>query len=138
MGALHCIVNPASRDQTCGKKWPAISAKLESKGFEVVTHMTNSVGHASEIAWELRQQNVDGPIVAVGGDGTVHEVASALRGSDIALGIIPLGSGNDYAITQGVSRKDVDQAIDVLMNGVDRRCAAWPVSYTHLTLPTKA
>ena len=86
--------------------------------------MTNSVGHASEIAWELRQQNVEGPIVAVGGDGTVHEVASALRGSDIPLGILPFGSGNDYAITQGISRKDVDQAIDVLANGVDRRCAA--------------
>ena len=125
MGALHCIVNPASRDHTCGKRWPSVSAKLESRGFEVVTHMTNSVGHASEIAWGLRQQNVEGPIVAVGGDGTVHEVASALRGSDIPLGILPFGSGNDYAITQGISRKDLDQAIDVLANGVDRRCAAW-------------
>ena len=74
MGALHCIVNPASRDHTCGKRWPSISSKLESKGFEVVTHMTNSVGHASEIAWELRQQNVEGPIVAVGGE----EVISSL------------------------------------------------------------
>ena len=125
MGPLHCIVNPASRDHTCGKRWPAVSVKLESKGFEVITHMTTKVGHASEIAWELRQQNVEGPIVAVGGDGTVHEVASALRGSDIALGILPFGSGNDYAITQGISRKNVDQAIDVLVNGVDRRCAAW-------------
>lgn len=125
MGALHCIVNPASRDYTCGKRWPSISAKLESKGLEVVTHMTSSVGNASEIAWQLRQQNVEGPIVAVGGDGTVHEVASALRGSDIPLGIIPLGSGNDYAITQGISRKDMDQAIDVVINGIDRRCAAW-------------
>jgi diacylglycerol kinase family enzyme len=125
MGVLHCIVNPASRDHTCGKKWPTVSAKLESKGFDVVTHMTTEVGHASEIAWELRQKNVEGPIVAVGGDGTVHEVASALRGCDIPLGILPLGSGNDYAITQGISRKKVDQAIDVLVNGVDRRCAAW-------------
>ena len=62
----------------------------------------------------------EGLIVAVGGDGTVHEVASALRGSDIPLGILPLGSGNDYAITQGISRKDMDQAIDVLFNGKDR------------------
>ena len=125
MGVIHCIVNPASRDHTCGKKWPSVSGKLESKGFEVVTHMTERVGHASEIAWELRKQGVEGPIVAVGGDGTVHEVASALRGSDIPLGILPLGSGNDYAITQGISRSNVDDAIDVLINGVDRRCAAW-------------
>lgn len=125
MGVLHCIVNPASRDHTCGKKWPNVAAKLEQNGFDVITHMTERVGHASEIAWELRNQQVDGPVVAVGGDGTVHEVASALRGSDIPLGILPFGSGNDYAITQGISRNNLDDAIDVLVNGVDRRCAAW-------------
>ena len=125
MGPLHCIVNPASRDHTCGKLWPNIAAKLESRGFEVNTYMTNGVGHAGELAWKLRGDSVNGLIVAVGGDGTVHEVASALRGGDIAMGILPLGTGNDYAITQGISRKSVDAAIDVLVNGVDRRCAAW-------------
>ena len=60
--------------------------------------MTERVGHASEIAWGLRKQEVEGPIVAVGGDGTVHEVASALRGSDIPLGILPFGSGNDLSL----------------------------------------
>ena len=125
MGALHCIVNPASRDHTCGKRWPSVVAKLESRGFEVTTYMTQRVGHASEIAWDLRSKNVEGPIVAVGGDGTVHEVASALRGGDIPLGILPFGSGNDYAITQGIPRKNIDEAIEVLVNGVDRRCAAW-------------
>ena len=87
--------------------------------------MTEKVGHASEIAWGLRQENVSGLVVAVGGDGTVHEVASAMRGSDIPMGILPFGSGNDYAITQGISRKNIDDAIEVLVNGVDRRCAAW-------------
>ncbi|HIH57966.1 MAG: hypothetical protein MKZ58_03240 [Candidatus Poseidoniaceae archaeon] len=125
MGTIHCIVNPASRDHTCGKRWPSVVAKLESRGFEVFTHKTERVGHASEIAWDLRSKNVEGPVVAVGGDGTVHEVASALRGSDIPLGILPFGSGNDYAITQGISRKNIDEAIEVLVNGVDRRCAAW-------------
>ena len=125
MGPLHCIVNPASRDHTCGKKWPKIASKLEGRGFEVVTHMTTRVGHAGEIAWKLRNEKVNGMIVAVGGDGTVHEVASALRGGDIVMGILPFGSGNDYAITQGISRKNIDLAIDVLEKGVDRKCAAW-------------
>jgi diacylglycerol kinase (ATP) len=125
MGPLHCIVNPASRDHTCGKRWPNIVAKLESRGFEINSYITEGVGHASELAWKLRNDNVEGLIVAVGGDGTVHEVASALRGGDIPMGILPFGSGNDYAITQGISRKNLDLAIDVLANGVDRRCAAW-------------
>ncbi len=125
MGVLHCIVNPASRDHSCGKKWPSVVEKLESKGFEVISHMTERVGHASEIAWRLRKDSVSGPVVAVGGDGTVHEVASALRGSEIPLGIIPMGSGNDYAITQGISRRSVDHAIKVLETGEDRWCAAW-------------
>ena len=125
MGALHCIVNPASRDHTCGKRWPKIVEKLEARGFTVHTHMTEKVGHASQIAWDLRQEGVDGMIVAAGGDGTVHEVASGLRGSDIVMGVLPFGSGNDYGITQGVFNKDIDGAIDVLVNGVDRRCAAW-------------
>jgi diacylglycerol kinase family enzyme len=125
MGTLHCIVNPASRDHTCGKRWPKTVIKLESKGFEVKSYITDSVGHAGEIAWKLRNDNVEGIIVAVGGDGTVHEVASALRGGEIPMGILPFGSGNDYAITQGISRKNIDAAIDVLVNGVDRKCAAW-------------
>ena len=125
MGPIHCIVNPASRDHTCGKKWPLIKKKLESRGFEVNTFHTKHVGHAGELAWDLRNKNVQGIVVAVGGDGTVHEVASALRGSDIPLGILPMGSGNDYAITQGIPLKDIDGAIDVLTNGVDRKCAAW-------------
>ena len=125
MERIHCIVNPASRDHTCGKRWPELAQKIEARGCKVVAHFTEKVGHASHIAWQLRQEGNAELIVAVGGDGTVHEVASALRGSDIPLGIIPLGSGNDYAITQGISRKDMDKAVDVLFTGKDRLCAAW-------------
>ena len=98
MGPLHCIVNPASRDSTCGRKWPKIIEKLQARGFTVETYMTEQVGHASEIAWKLRQDNVSGIVVAVGGDGTVHEVASAMRGSDLPMGILPFGSGNDLSL----------------------------------------
>lgn len=125
METIHCIVNPASRDHTCGKRWPDLAKKIEDRGCKVVTHFTERVGHASQLAWGLRNSGEPEIVVAVGGDGTVHEVASALRGSEIPLGIIPFGSGNDYAITQGISRKNLDQAVDVLFNGKDRKCAAW-------------
>ncbi len=127
MAEMHFIVNPASRGHSCGKKWPQTLEQIESMGINAVTHMTTKIGHASQIAWSLRNEGVNGPIVAVGGDGTVHEVASALRGSNIPLGILPFGSGNDYAITQGIPRKNLEQAIDILLNGKDRWCAAWRV-----------
>ena len=92
--------------------------------------MTERIGHGAELAHEIRKEiESDGDesplVVAVGGDGIVHEVASALRGSKIPLGQIPFGSGNDNCITHGIPRNKLNDAIDILMNGVDRSCGAW-------------
>ncbi len=130
MVKAHFIVNPASRDFRCGKAWPGIKKRLIERGFEVTEHITERIGHGAEIAHQLRtdieSKNDDSPlVVAVGGDGIVHEVASGLRGSTIPLGQIPFGSGNDCCITHGISRDNLNQAIDVLVNGVDRSCGAW-------------
>ncbi len=125
MVRMHCIVNPASRDHSSGKRWNQLRPILESKGVEVVEHMTSAPGHASKIAWELRDGFRDDLIVAVGGDGTVHEVASALRCSGITLGIVPFGSGNDCARTHEIPLKDFEGMVDILINGKDRSCAAW-------------
>ncbi len=57
---------------------------------------TEFPGHASQLAKEAARQNVN-VVVAVGGDGTMNEVASGLVGSNAALGLIPQGSGNGYA-----------------------------------------
>ncbi len=128
MGSMHCIINPVGRDGSTGKRWPTILSKLESKGWEVTAHMTERVGHATEIAWRLRQENeglAEKPlIVAVGGDGTVHEVASALRESEFTLGIIPTGSGNDLAMAHGLHRKNLELSIETLSTGVDRSVGA--------------
>ena len=130
MVKAHFIINPASRDFRCGKAWPDIKKRLIAKGFEVVEHMTERIGHGAELAHQIRTEleasKEDSPlVVAVGGDGIVHEVASGLRGSKIPLGQIPYGSGNDCCITHGISRKNLNQAIDILLNGVDRNCGAW-------------
>lgn len=58
--------------------------------------MTERPGHASELAAEARDNHAD-IVVAVGGDGTVNEVARSLVHSDSALGILPCGSGNGLA-----------------------------------------
>jgi YegS/Rv2252/BmrU family lipid kinase len=63
---------------------------------------TERAGHATEIAAQSRLEGAD-IIVASGGDGTVNEVAGALSGGDIPMGILPAGSGNGLARCLGIS-----------------------------------
>lgn len=71
------------------------------------THLfvTKYPGHAKEIVQQLRNENDIFRIIAIGGDGTVNEIGSALQGSQIELGIIPMGSGNGLARHLGLSMK---------------------------------
>ena len=73
-----------------------IEQLLDKEKFEYEIAITQYAGHASEIASKAKDENVD-LVVAVGGDGTVNEVARAIVHSNTALGIIPCGSGNGLA-----------------------------------------
>lgn len=73
--------------------------RLRAMGLEAGLRPTTGPGHASQLAAEAaRQCDV---VVAVGGDGTIHEVAAGLVGTDCALGVLPTGSGNDFAVGLG-------------------------------------
>jgi len=124
MGRIVMIVNPAGRDGTVGRRWPHIHEQVRAAGLNPEVHQTERVGHATEIAASLRNDSEVGMVVAVGGDGTVHEIASGIRGTSIPLGIIPLGSGSDYARSHGIPLKDTDTAISLLSDGIDRRVGA--------------
>jgi diacylglycerol kinase (ATP) len=83
------IINPISG----GKKKDGVPQLIERYlDAEATILFTNGVSHASEVA-AAAVNNYD-MIVAVGGDGTVNEVASSLAGTQAVLGIIPCGSGN--------------------------------------------
>lgn len=73
-----------------------IDQYLDKTQFEYEIAVTQYAGHASEIAAKAKDDGVD-VVVAVGGDGTVNEVARAIVHSSTALGIIPCGSGNGLA-----------------------------------------
>lgn len=90
------IINPISG--TANKKsMPSLIEKyIDKERFDVNIVFTEYAGHAQEIAKEAKDNGVD-VVVAVGGDGTVNEVARALVNSDTALAIIPCGSGNGLA-----------------------------------------
>jgi diacylglycerol kinase family enzyme len=84
-----------------------IEAALSEGGrrFEVLpTERARSVGEAAADAVRRARQS-DGVVVAAGGDGTLNAVAQALRGCDLALGIIPLGTFNYFARAHGVPQE---------------------------------
>ncbi len=93
-----------------------ISAYLERRGVEVVWHETEGPGQAGSIASGLPDGTL---VVAVGGDGTVHEVAAACVGSRRVVGILPVGSGNDYVKALGIGT-NLGRALEVLVGGMVR------------------
>ena len=89
------IVNPISGMGRQKDLPDLIKLHLDPRRFEYEIVVTEYPGHATEIGEHYRSQA--DCLIAVGGDGTINETASALLGSDTALGIIPLGSGNGFA-----------------------------------------
>jgi YegS/Rv2252/BmrU family lipid kinase len=90
------IINPVSGKGDNEKVVKAIKEHLISDLYKPVVYVTKYAGEGTKIAASWAQKGVK-RIVAVGGDGTVNEVASALVHTKTALGIIPTGSGNGLA-----------------------------------------
>ena len=95
------IVNPKSG--TLGKSnWIAMATKMLAQKFDLEFQYTTHRGHACELAQKAVARNIS-IVAAVGGDGTVNEIASALIHTNTALAILPLGSGNGLARDLGIS-----------------------------------
>ena len=90
------ILNPKS-GTTSKAEVPALIGQIIDKDlFDTEICFTEYRGHAAEIAKQKAEEGVD-IVVAVGGDGTVNEVARSLVHTNTALGIVPCGSGNGLA-----------------------------------------
>jgi diacylglycerol kinase (ATP) len=94
-GKALFIINPISGGKKKDGVPDLIEKNLDTGRFTPVILFTDSVSHARQLAKEA--VNKFDLVVAVGGDGTVNEVASAIVGTNTALGIIPFGSGNGLA-----------------------------------------
>jgi diacylglycerol kinase (ATP) len=86
---------------------------VREKGHFVEVKLTGGAGDAAEHAAHSAARGPD-VIVAAGGDGTVNEVVNGLDGFDVPLGIIPLGTANDFARQVGIPL-DADHAMDVIL-----------------------
>ena len=115
---VHTIINPVSGTGSKTKIKELLS-DLGSEGYDVTLLQTEYRNHAAEIAQKAVKDKID-IVIAVGGDGTVNEVAGALAGSDVALGIIPTGSGNGLARHLGIPINE-KKAVDIIKKGAVER-----------------
>ncbi len=112
MKRITFIVNPVSGGKDKKKVLAAIDRFLDRSAFTYEVLETEKAGDAT--AW-ARESGAD-VVVAVGGDGTVSEVATGLLGTGKALGIIPCGSGDGLALHLGISRNPA-KAVRALNGG---------------------
>lgn len=112
----HIIANPTAGDRKVRRNIKRLMRVFTDEHVDFTMHETRYRGAARDIAAELTKE--DGvKIVVVGGDGTVHEVLNGIRDPQKCyLGIIPLGTGNDFAATAGIPTNAKKAAKIILQN----------------------
>ena len=115
---FHFIVNPNSRSGAGKSIWADIRAVLERKHIPYKAYMTRYPGHATKLAAQItakasRKEPVT--LVAMGGDGTIHEVFSGIRDLDcVVFGFIPTGSGNDFCRGMRIPTDSMEALYNIL------------------------
>lgn len=100
---VHLFLNPAAGRGRAGRRAPRIQELLGKGGFPLEVHLSRQMGDLEEQAKRCVE---DGGkyLVAAGGDGSVHEATNGIMraGGDAVLGVIPSGTGNDFAKAAGM------------------------------------
>ena len=120
----YVIVNPHSGSGKTMSLWSEAQHKLDALGIDYQAILTNHKSHATSLASAAARQGYR-RILAVGGDGTLHEVFNGVlhwcreaggNPEDFYLGVAPIGSGNDWIKSLGVPN-DSDAVIDLISSG---------------------
>lgn len=125
---LDIILNPTSGGGAGRRARAEIERELTARGVQYRIHETRGPGDARERARALSTPGAI--VVAAGGDGTIHEVANGLldAGGVATLGLIPVGTGNDFVKVVSGTRKR-EEAYDTLANGTPRKFDAGVVRW---------
>src|SRR3954465_13102074 len=90
-----------------------VVAWVRQRGHAVNVRVTWETGDGIHLAAEAADRGTD-VVIACGGDGTLNEVVNGLDGRDVSLGVVPLGTANDFARQTGIP-EDADHAMDVIL-----------------------
>jgi diacylglycerol kinase (ATP) len=117
------VVNPAAGAGRAAARACGLRPRLEAALGPLEWRESRSAEHLTELVAEVAQRG-DPRVLLAGGDGAVHFAANALVGTDTALGILSVGTGNDIAASVGMPRDpegQIDETVAILAAGHVRR-----------------
>ena len=118
------IANPTAASASGLERWKECEKLLKDGGLEVETLLTQHAGHAIDLVQEAAANGAR-KFIAVGGDGTIHEVmtgllrfsdAKSVDMADFTLAVLPAGTGNDWIRTPGIP-EDLEAAAKCIVAG---------------------
>jgi YegS/Rv2252/BmrU family lipid kinase len=125
------VVNPAAANGSTGRRWPEIAHRAAELGLEGEALFSERRGHATELARAATGRGAR-LVVAVGGDGTVNEVANGIlaAGGDEGpeLAVLPRGTGIDFVRHFRIPSR-LDGAVRVVLEGATRTIDAGRLTY---------
>ena len=115
-GRVTLLTNPASGHGRASHAAERAVARFHERGVDVVAIAGTDAEHARRLVEGALERGMDA-LVVVGGDGIVSLALQVLAQTDIPLGIIPAGTGNDHAREFGIPARDPAAAVDVVVDG---------------------
>ena len=113
------VINPISGNKPKEFITELIEEKFQEDQYKATIIFTSFAGEATQIVKKYTKKDYK-KVVAIGGDGTVNEVASAIVDTNAVLGIVPFGSGNGLARQLNIPLK-ADKALDIIKIGNKRK-----------------
>ena len=116
----YFIVNYTGGSGNARRTWNRVHYLLNEKNIEYKAYVTKKQGHAKKLAEKISSfEDDDIRLIVVGGDGTINEVLNGVTDfSKIRFGIIPTGSGNDFARGMGLP-VDTIRVLDIILNSIE-------------------
>src|SRR5881397_2440647 len=115
MRKIVFLVNPISgtSKKDAVLKYIETIFKREKIDFEIMP--TDPAGNYDFLKYKIQREQIT-DVIVIGGDGSVNHVVQALHTEPVSFGVIPLGSGNGFALAANIPR-NLQKAIDIIIHG---------------------
>ncbi|BDB41959.1 MULTISPECIES: diacylglycerol kinase [Mycobacterium] len=116
IGRVTALTNPLSGHGAAIEAARRAIARLHHRGVEVVEIIGDDAQDARYLVAAALEKGTDA-VMVTGGDGAISNALQVLAGTEVPLGVIPAGTGNDHAREFGIPTKDPEAAADIVVDG---------------------